>query len=87
MSSTKQDKSVQPLDTADDVILADSSSDEELSGVSEGDGPLRHAEQAKHSMTFSGDGPENLRIIATTIAPNRSMCILACMACMACMAL
>ena len=62
MSSTKQDKreGVQPLD-ADDVILADSMSDEEISGVSEGDGPLRHAEQAKRSTTFSGDGPENLR--------------------------
>ena len=60
-SITKTKTGVQPLDAADDVILADSSSDEELSGVSEGDGPLRHAEEAKNSMTFSGDGPENLR--------------------------
>ena len=63
MSSTKQDKreGVQPLD-ADDVILADSMSDEEMSGVSEGDGPLRHADEAKSIMTFSGDGLENLRV-------------------------
>ena len=60
-SITKKTKQgVQPL-AADDGILADSTSDGELSGVSEGDGPLRHAEEAKHSMTFSGDGPENLR--------------------------
>ena len=62
MSSTKQDKQegVQPLD-ADDVILAESMSDEELSGASEGDGPLHHAEQAEQYSTISRDvtdGPE-----------------------------
>ena len=63
MSSTKQDKreGVQPLD-ADDVILADSMSDEEISGVSEGDGPLRQADEAERITTISGDGPEILRI-------------------------
>ena len=62
MSSTKQDKreGVQPLD-ADDVILADSSSDEELSGASDGDGPLHQAEEATIHSTISGDGPEILR--------------------------
>ena len=59
MSSTKQDKreGVQPLD-ADDGVLADSMSDEELSSVSEGDGPLHQAEEAKNSTTISGNGPE-----------------------------
>ena len=63
MSSTKQDKreGVQPLD-ADDGVLADSMSDEELSGVSEGDGPLHHAEEAEDYTTISGDGPEILRL-------------------------
>ena len=62
MSSTKQDKreGVQPLD-ADDGVLADSTSDGELSGVSEGDGPLRQADEAESITTFSGDVPENLR--------------------------
>ena len=62
-SITKKTKQgVQPL-AADYGILADSTSDGELPGVSEGDGPLRHAhEQAKRFTTFSGDGPENLRI-------------------------
>ena len=59
-SITKTKTGVQPLD-ADDGVLADSMSDEELSGVSEGDGPLRHADEAKRITTFSGDGPENLR--------------------------
>ena len=62
MSSTKQDKreGVQPLD-ADDVILADSTSDGESPGVSEGDGPLRQADKAERFTTISGDGPEILR--------------------------
>ena len=65
MSSTKQDKreGVQPLD-ADDVILADSTSDGESPGVSEGDGPLRQADEAERITTISGDGPEILRLIS-----------------------
>ena len=69
-SITKTKTGVQPLD-ADDGILADSTSDGELSGVSEGDGPLRHAEQAKRSTTFSGDGPENLRVIVPVVGTPR----------------
>ena len=62
MSSTKQDKreGVQPLD-ADDVNLADLMSDRESTGASEDDGPLRHAGEAKNSMTIPGDCPEILR--------------------------
>ena len=56
----KTQQGVQPL-AADDANLADLSSDEELSGASEGDGPLHHAEEAKDSTTISGDGPEILR--------------------------
>ena len=52
---------VQPL-AADDGVLADSTSDGELSGVSEGDGPLRQADEAESTTTFSGDVPENLRL-------------------------
>ena len=70
MSSTKQDKreGVQPLD-ADDDNLADSMSAEELSGASEGDCPLHHAEEAKSNMTISisGDGPEILRRLTLRI--------------------
>ena len=64
MSSTKQDKreGVQPLD-ADDGVLADSTSDGELSGVSEGDGPLRQADEAESITSISGDGPEILRLL------------------------
>ena len=64
MSSTKQDKreGVQPLD-ADDVILADSSSDEELTCASDCDGPLHQAEETETNLTISGDGPEILRIM------------------------
>ena len=59
-SNTKTKTGVQPLD-ADDGILADSTSDGELSGVSEGDGPLRQADEAESITTISGDGPEILR--------------------------
>ena len=52
---------VQPL-VADDGVLADSTSDGELSGVSEGDGPLRQADEAESITTISGDGPEILRL-------------------------
>ena len=45
-SITKTKTGVQPLD-ADDGILADSTSDGELPGVSEGDGPLRQADEAE----------------------------------------
>ena len=45
-SITKKTKQgVQPL-AADDGILADSTSDGESPGVSEGDGPLRQADEA-----------------------------------------
>ena len=61
-SITKKTKQgVQPL-AADDGILADSTSDGELPSVSEGDGPLRQADEAESITTFSGDGPENLRV-------------------------
>ena len=60
-SITKKTKQgVQPL-AADDGILADSTSDGELPGVSEGDGPLRQADEAELITTISGDGPEILR--------------------------
>ena len=60
-SITKKTKQgVQPL-AADDGILADSTSDGELPGVSEGDGPLRQADEAESITTISGDGPEILR--------------------------
>ena len=47
MNSTSEETKtgVQPLD-ADDANLADLSSDEELSGASEADGPLHQAEEA-----------------------------------------
>ena len=72
MSSTKQDKreGVQPLD-ADDGVLADSMSDEELSGASEGDGPLHHAEEAEFRSTISGDGPEILRVHAVRTSNSK----------------
>ena len=61
-SSSEETKTgVQPLD-ADDANLADLSSDEELSGASEDDGPLHQAEEATIHSTISGDGPEILRI-------------------------
>ena len=61
-SITKKTKQgVQPL-AADDGILADSTSDGESPGVSEGDGPLRQADEAELSTTISGDGPEILRL-------------------------
>ena len=62
MSSTSEETKtgVQPLG-ADDGVLADSTSDAELSGVSEGDGPLRQADEAEFLTTISGDGPEILR--------------------------
>ena len=60
----KTQQGVQPL-AADDGVLADSMSDEELSGVSEGDCPLHQAEEAKNSTTISGDGPEILRHMYT----------------------
>ena len=60
-SITKTKTGVQPLD-ANDGILADSTSDGELPGVSEGDGPLRQADEAESITTISGDGPEILRI-------------------------
>ena len=56
----KTQQGVQPL-AADDGVLTDSMSDEELSGASEGDCPLHHAEEAKSITTISGDGPEILR--------------------------
>ena len=60
-SITKKTKQgVQPL-AADDGILADSTSDGESPGVSEGDGPLRQADEAELITTISGDGPEILR--------------------------
>ena len=60
-SITKKTKQgVQPL-AADDGILADSTSDGESPGVSEGDGPLRQADEAERFTTISGDGPEILR--------------------------
>ena len=59
-SITKTKTGVQPLDT-DDGILADSTSDGESPGVSEGDGPLRQAAEAELITTISGDGPEILR--------------------------
>ena len=66
-SITKKTKtSVQPLD-ADDDNLADSMSAEELSGASEGDGPLHHAEEAESYSTISGDGPEILRSRSSTL--------------------
>ena len=59
-SITKKTKQgVQPL-AADDGILADSTSDGESPGVSEGDGPLRQADEAERFTTISGDGPEIL---------------------------
>ena len=63
MNSTSEETKtgVQPLD-ADDANLADLSSDEELSGASEGDGPLHQAEEAEIHSTISGDGPEILRV-------------------------
>ena len=62
-SITKKAKQgVQPL-AADDGILADSTSGGESPGVSEGDGPLRQADEAKLITTISGDGPEILRLI------------------------
>ena len=61
-SITKTKTGVQPLDT-DDGILADSMSDGESSGVSEGDGRLRQADEAESITTISGDGPEILRVI------------------------
>ena len=62
-SITKKTKQgVQPL-AADDGILADSTSDGESPGVSEGDGPLRQADEAERITTISGDGPEILRIM------------------------
>ena len=64
-SITKTKTGVQPLDT-DDGILADSMSDGESSGVSEGDGPLRQADEAESITTISGDGPEILRVIRNT---------------------
>ena len=76
-SITKTKTGVQPLD-ADDVILADSTSDGELSGVSEGDGPLRQADEAERFTTISGDGPEILRIIiqdTRTIGSKRGMAV------------
>ena len=54
MKKTKQ-TSVQPLD-ADDADLADSMSDRESFGASEGDCPLHHAEQAQTNTNISGDG-------------------------------
>ena len=61
-SITKKTKQgVQPL-AADDGILADSTSDGESPGVSEGDGPLRQADEAELYTTISGDGPEILRV-------------------------
>ena len=68
MNSTSEETKtgVQPLD-ADDANLADLSSDEELNGASEDDGPLHQAEEANNSMTISGDGPEILRVIFTMI--------------------
>ena len=62
MNSTTNNthQGVQPL-VADDANLADLSSDEELNGASEDDGPLHQAEEATNPMTFSGDGPEILR--------------------------
>ena len=66
-SITKTKTGVQPLDT-DDGILADSMSDGESSGVSEGDGPLRQADEAESITTISGDGPEILRV---TIIENK----------------
>ena len=59
-SITKTKTGVQPLDTDYDN-LTDSMSAKELSGASEGDGPLHHAEEAKSITTISGDGPEILR--------------------------
>ena len=59
-NTTNTHQGVQPL-VADDGVLADSTSDGELSGVSEGDGPLRQADEAESITTISGDGPEILR--------------------------
>ena len=66
MNSTSEETKtgVQPLD-ADDADLADSMSDRESIGASEDDGPLHQAEEANNSMTFSGDGPEILRVHST----------------------
>ena len=66
-SNTKTKTGVQPLD-ADDGILADSTSDGELPGISEGDGPLRQADEAEISTTISGDGPEILRVIESNMS-------------------
>ena len=60
-SITKTKTGVQPLD-ADDDNLADSMSAEELSGASEGYGPLHHAEQAETNTTISGDDSGVLRV-------------------------
>ena len=70
-SITKTKTGVQPLD-ADDGVLADSMSDEELSGVSEGDGPLRQADEAESITTISGDGPEILRIASLLFRHHHS---------------
>ena len=59
-SITKTKTGVQPLD-ADYVILTDLMSGGDLSGASEGDCPLHHAEEAEFPTTISGDGPEILR--------------------------
>ena len=51
MNSTSEETKtgVQPLD-ADDANLADLSSGEELSGASEGDGPLHHEPEARGDL-------------------------------------
>ena len=63
MNSTTNNthQGVQPL-VADDANSADIKSDEELHGASEDDCPLHQAEEATNRMTFSGDGPEILRV-------------------------
>ena len=69
-SITKKSKQgVQPL-AADDGILADSTSDGESPGVSEGDGPLRQADEAERFTTISGDGPEILRCMHVCLYAN-----------------